>query len=384
MRVLRVISSVDPKSGGPIEGAKRIDAELVRSGHRVELACLDAPDAALHSSYPAPVHALGPGKLGYRYSKLLVPWLKSRRSDFDAVIVNGLWQYHGFAVWRALRGTSTPYFVFTHGMLDPWFKRTYPLKHVKKWLYWPWADYRVLRDAKAVIFTSEEERRLARESFWLYRCNEKVTAYGTDQPPEDRDGRLAARFRTQYPELEGKRILLFLSRIHEKKGCDLLLTAFAKLAPLHADLHLVMAGPDQTGWTAALRKQADDLGVGSRVSWPGMLQGEDKWGAFHAAEVFCLPSHQENFGIVVAEALGCGKPVLISDKVNIWREVEADGAGLVEDDTVQGTASALNRWLSLAKAERDRMASNARLSFTSRYGIGNVAKGLIEILKSAP
>jgi len=384
MRILRVISSLDPRSGGPIEGARRIDTELIRLGHEVEVACLDAPDANLHADYPAPVHALGPARLGYRYSKRLVPWLKGRRSDFDAVIVNGLWQYHGFAVWRALVGTDTPYFVFTHGMLDPWFKRTYPLKHFKKWLYWPWADYRVLRDAKSVIFTSEEERRLARESFWLYRCNEKVTAYGTDQPPEDADGRLAARFRDRYPELKGKRVLLFLSRIHEKKGCDLLLAAFAKLAPTHADLHLVMAGPDQTGWAATLKKQADEFGVGSRVTWPGMLQGEDKWGAFHAAEVFCLPSHQENFGIVVAEALGCGKPVLISDKVNIWREVEADGAGIVGDDTLQGTASALDRWLSLSKVERDRMASNARLSFAARYSIGNVARGLIEILESAP
>ena len=89
----------------------------------------------------------------------------------------------------------------------------------------------------------------------------------------------------------------------------------------------------------------DDSQEASRESWhstghslPGMLQGDMKWGALNAAEVFCLPSHQENFGIAVAEALGCGTPVLISDKVNIWREIEADGAGLVDDDTVDGTS----------------------------------------------
>ena len=76
---------------------------------------------------------------------------------FDAVIINGLWQYHSFGAWRALRGTATPYYVFPHGMLDPWFKRSFPLKHLKKWLYWPWAEYRVLRDARAVIFTCEAE-----------------------------------------------------------------------------------------------------------------------------------------------------------------------------------------------------------------------------------
>ena len=95
---------------------------------------------------------------------------------------------------------KTPYVVFTHGMLDPWFKRQYPLKHVKKWLYWPWAEYRVLRDATAVLFTSEEERRLARRSFWLYRCNEVVINYGTAAPPAD-DGAAADRFRRAFPSV---------------------------------------------------------------------------------------------------------------------------------------------------------------------------------------
>ena len=85
------------------------------------------------------------------------------------MIVNGIWQYNSFGAWRVTPHSSTPYVVVTHGMLDPWFKRAFPFKHLKKWLFWPWADYRVLRDAAAVLFTSEEERRLATQSFWLYR-----------------------------------------------------------------------------------------------------------------------------------------------------------------------------------------------------------------------
>jgi len=88
--------------------------------------------------------------------------------------LNGVWQFHSFAAWRTLRRSDTPYVLYTHGMLDPWFKKQYPFKHLKKWMYWPWAEYRVLRDAQAVLFTSEEERMLARSSFWLYRCNEVV------------------------------------------------------------------------------------------------------------------------------------------------------------------------------------------------------------------
>ena len=175
LRILHVISSVNPSGGGPIEGLKRIASVDVECGRSVEVVCLDAPSDDWVKGFPVPCHALGPGTIGnYRYSAKLVPWLRANRHRYDAVFVNGIWQYHTFAAWRALSGTETPYFVFTHGMLDPWFKRRYPLKHLKKWVFWPWSEYRVLRDAAAVLFTCENERLLAKESFWLYRCKESV------------------------------------------------------------------------------------------------------------------------------------------------------------------------------------------------------------------
>jgi glycosyltransferase involved in cell wall biosynthesis len=147
-----------------------------------------------------------------------------------------------------------------------------------------------------------------------------------------------------------------------------------------ASLHLLMAGPDQTGWMAQLQAQAQSLGVAERITWPGMLQGDMKWGAFYASEAFVLPSHQENFGIVVAEALGCGLPVLISDKVNIWREIAADGAGIVNTDTVDGTVQTLQRWLAMDAQERQNMAQQARLTFEQRYTVEAMAKSLIIVL----
>lgn len=380
MRLLRILPSLDPRGGGPMEGARNIDSCLASKGVHVEVLTLDSPDAGdfLHL-YPATVHALGPSKWGFGYNSRLVPWLREHGSVFDAVIVDGLWQYHGFGTWRALAGSSTPYFVLPHGMLDPWFKYKYPLKHLKKWLYWPWAEYRLLRDARAVVFTCDEERRLARDSFWLYRCNEVVTSYGTKSPPSNAQ-ELTGAFLQKHPELSGKRLLLFLSRIHEKKGCDLLLEAFARFADRDPTLHLVMAGPDQTGWVATLQQQANALGVAHRITWPGMLTGNDKWGAFHAAEVFCLPSHQENFGIVVAEALGCGKPVLISNKVNIWREIEGDRAGIVNDDTLEGTVAGLAAWLAMTPEQQEDMRLAARNCFEQRFQIEQVAESLIRII----
>jgi len=379
MKILRIISSVDPRGGGPVEGIRQITPALSRQGHTTEVVTLDDPAAPWVADFPVPVHALGPGRTGYAFAPRLAPWLRANAARYDAVIIHGLWQYGSFGAWSALRESGTPYFVYAHGMLDPWFKRAYPLKHLKKCLYWSWAERRVLRDARAVFFTSDEERRQARQSFAGYECREQVVGYGTSSPPGD-PAILRRRFFARHPGLEGKRLLLFLSRIHPKKGCDLLLRAFAQAAATDPSLHLVMAGPDGGDWQGEMERLADDLGIAGRITWAGMLVGEDKWAAFHAADAFVLPSHQENFGIAVAEALACGLPVLISDKVNIWREIEEDGAGLVAEDTEEGTARLLRRWLALTPAEARRMRRNARCCFATRFEIGAAAEGLMETL----
>lgn len=382
MRILNVISSVNPAGGGVIEGVTRIGEVLTGQGHVVEIASLDSPSEPWVTECPLKVHALGPWRSSYRYSAQMLPWLRAHAAGYDAVTVEGIWQYHSFAVRRALRPMSKPYYVFTHGMLDPWFKRAYPLKHLKKYLYWPWGEYLVLRDAEGVCFTCDEERILARQSFWPYKSREVVVPYGTARPAGDAETHRAA-FVKQFPHLKDKRVLLFLGRIHPKKGCDLLISAFAKLACEDATLHLVMAGPDGAGCRKKLETQALNEGIDERISWVGMLSGDLKWGAFRHADAFVLPSHQENFGIAVAEALACGLPVLISDKVNIWREIREDRAGLVASDTLDGTLKLLSDWFSLSALQRDEMRANAVLCFDRRFEIHRTAQSFLKVVGSA-
>ncbi len=384
-RILHSITSVNPAGGGPIEGLKQLAAVNISHGHSVEVVSLDDPSAPWVRDCPVRCHALGPSTSVYHYSSRFVPWLREHRHEYDAVIVNGLWQYASFGVWLALRGSPTPYFVFTHGMLDPWFKHTYPLKHLKKWLYWPWAEYRVLRDATAVLFTCEEERRLARQSFWLYKCDEFVVNYGTRTPTGDPQ-RQRDLFFGSFPHLRDKRCLLFLGRVHEKKGPDLLFRAFASLladAPAHRtrDLHLVMAGPDDHAYGREMRALAESLGLGGRITWTGMVGGDLKWGAFHAADAFVLTSHQENFGIAVVEALACGVPVLITSQVNIWREIHEAGAGFVDSDDVQGARRLLDRWLNVDSGEWRRMRSAARNIFAERFVVERTAESFIRAMR---
>jgi glycosyltransferase involved in cell wall biosynthesis len=383
VKILHVTCSMNPALGGLSACIRSLAPAMAELGHPSEIVCLDAPEAPFLPSIPAPVHALGPAHLGYAYAPRLRPWLKAEVPRFDAVIVHGLWQYPGLATHGVLaRPGSPPCFVFSHGMLDPWFKRQYPLKHLKKWFYWWLAERRILRSAAAVLFTCEEERRLARESFAGSSYRERVVAFGTAAPPDDPAGQREAFFQ-RMPELRHQPYWLFLGRIHPKKGVDLLIAAYARLAAGGCTLpRLVMAGPcADADYLRQLQAQAAALCPAGAVSWPGMLNGDVKWGALRAAEAFVLPSHQENFGIAVVEALACGTPVLISDQVNIWREIAADGVGLVGPDTAEGTFCLLSRWAALEDEARDRMRAAARGSFQRRYEIGAVAHSLLAVLQ---
>ena len=380
MKILHIIGTLNPTAGGPSESV-RVLLSFGPIGYTGEVVTLDGPGEEFYRDIPFPVHTLGPQTSTYGFNRKLYGWLRDNRHRFDGVVVNGLWQYCGLAAWLALRG-KVPYVVFSHGMLDPYFKRAFPRKHLKKWIYWVLGEYWVLRGAYRVLFTTREESRLAEQSFWLHHWNGFVVPYGASRPPGDGE-LLRQAFLEKFPELQGKRFMLFLGRIHLKKGCDMLIQAFVKYAALDPGLHLVMAGPDQQSWSATLKQAVADAGLEDRVHWPGMINGNAKWGAFFAAEVFILPSHQENFGIAVAEALTCGLPVLLADKVNIASEIAEDKAGLMELDTQEGTDNLVRKWIQMPRAERDAMRRQTVLTFSARYDMAKNAATIIRLFENA-
>lgn len=116
------------------------------------------------------------------------------------------------------------------------------------------------------------------------------------------------------------------------------------------------------------------------VFWPGMLLGDQKWGALYNCEASVLPSHQENFGIAVVESLACSRPVLISNQVNIWREIKESGAALVEEDSVEGTLKMFTDWLNLSTDARSIMAARAKSCSQDFFSIESVAGKLLAAL----
>ncbi len=382
LRLLHVIQTVNPESGGPIEALLRISEVLARRGHSVEVLSLDAPQDMARFAMPFPATGVGPGLPKYGYTPRLTAWLRGHLHRFDVVILHGLWDYSPFGAWRALRKSHTPYFIFAHGMLDPWFRDQFPLKHLAKQVYWLFATGRVLRDAETVLFTCEEERMRSKRMFRGYSYNDAVVLFGTADATGDPQAERAA-LDAGLPVIRGRNFLLYMGRIHPKKGCDLLIEAFADTAARTTDLDLVIAGPDQVGWVPALKALAEERGVSERIHWTGMLMGDMKWGALRSAEALILPSHQENFGIVVAEAMACSTPVLVSDKVNIWREIQSAHAGIVEPDDLAGTCRLITRFLALDQNQRAQMGAAARRKFLESFDVEAATHDLLRVIGPA-
>ena len=384
MKLLRVIRQTNPESGGPIEGLLRSSEILIRQGHEVEVVSLDSAEEAKSREFPFPVIGLGRGVGKYGYNPKLKPWIEENARRFDAVVLHGLWNYSSVGAWRGLKNQSTPYFIFIHGMMDPWFRDSHPIKHDFKSVYWQIGEGRVLSDAAGVLFTSEEECERARGMFYGRAYKERVVRYGIPGPASEEQ--LQKReFASGFSSLQDKRFLLYLSRIHPKKGCDLLLQGFAKAREdIDPEIQLAIAGPGSSSYIAELKRLAHKLKISDRIHWLGMLRGDRKWGALRSAEAFILPSHQENFGIAVAEAMACSTPVLISNRVNIWREVDASKGGLVQPDTANGTHNLIRQFYSKSAEERTQMGSAAREGFLRNFEIEVAALDFARIIGFAP
>jgi len=242
-----------------------------------------------------------------------------------------------------------------------------------------------VRDAAGLLFTCEEERRLAQATFSPYRPKrEFVVGLGVPEPPERRPIMRAA-FEGICPAVAGRDYLLFLSRIHPKKGVEMLIQAYAAMpvGKEHSRPKLVIAGPGlDTPYGKRMQRLAAETCPSDSVVWPGMLAGDVKWGALYHCAAFVLPSHQENFGIAAVEALACGRPVLISDQVNIWREIKGEGAALVEEDSVAGTAGLLSEWMGMSPNARQMMAARTKPCFQKHFSDASATEKLISALAS--
>lgn len=337
MKILRVIPSMNPIFGGPSQGIRNAIPYFQKEGITTEVVCMDGPTAIYSVEDSFKIHKLSKGKSSYQYQPELLLWLKNNIHNYDYIIVHGLWQYHNLAVYKAMKSLKKnnhkvpKVVIMPHGMLDPYFQKATDRKWkaLRNELVWSFIEKKCINQADAVFYTCEEEMRLASTTFKSYKPKKVFNVgYGIQMPPENTES-LKEDFYKMYPEIKNKKYLLFLSRIHEKKGVDLLINAYNDLFKKNNDLpDLVIAGPTTYEFAQQMIKLASH---NPKIHFSGMLTGNAKWGAFYNCEAYLLPSHQENFGIAIVEAMACNKPVLITKNVNIWNEIYEGGGGWVVD-----------------------------------------------------
>lgn len=383
-KILHIIARIDPKEGGVSQAVRTIVPELARLKTHNEVISLDSPQAPFINNHSFITHAIGPSKGPWAYNKVLIPWLKSNLLRFDIVVLHGLWLYQGYALLKAIKFlekkgniTAPSFYIMPHGMLDPYFQRASGriLKAIRNWVYWQIIESKLIKSANGVLFTSKAELLQSRITFKSYRPKQEiVVGLGVDDPPLF-NKKMTEEFYKVCPELANEPYLLFLGRIDKKKGIDLLISAYIQIAEKFALEKrlpkLVIAGPGiDTAYGQKLKAGvlSKDI-IRNRIFFPGMLEGNAKWGAFYNSEVFILPSHQENFGIAVVEALACKSPVLISKQVNIWKEIEECGGGFAADDSISGTMNLLEQWYKMPLKTKLEMKEKARVTYVKHFQI---------------
>jgi glycosyltransferase involved in cell wall biosynthesis len=336
MRILHVIPTISARYGGPAKACGEMSMALADRGHEVEIYTTNydgfggyvqpsvAPLSDRRSDITVRTFPVDVPPDYFRISRPLARALNEALPAIDVLHVHSLYLFTTLASGFFAHRHKVPLILRPHGTLDPYiYPRHRGRKFVVEWLY----QNRMFKRAAAVHYTTEEERTLAAP--YTFGRPGFVAPLGLnidDYRPLPPRG----SFRARHPETRDKAILLFLGRINFKKGLDVLAKAFGEIRKQRDDVHLVIAGPDNDGLKPKVEEWLRAEGVLAETTFTGMLMGEAKLAALQDADLFVLPSFSENFGIAVIEAMACGLPVLISDKVNIHREIDKAGAGRVE------------------------------------------------------
>lgn len=303
-------------------------------------------------------------------------WQATPRSKFretvarsEGIHIHGLWEQSSLEAASAARARRKPYVISAHGMLEPWALRN---KKLKKSIY-AWAiEKNNLQRADCLLALTRSEAENYRE-FGL-RAPIAIIPNGVSVP----ENKNAEPFLTAFPHLRGRRIVLFLGRIHYKKGLDILVEAWERIAKHFPESQLVLAGPDFENTRRRTEALVSESGLGARVDFVGMLRDELKWSALAAAECFVLPSYSEGLSVSTLEAMGAGVPVIVSENCHL-PEVAEVGAGWVIETTVDQLAAALSELLRNSPRLNATLGQHGRRLVDQKFNWPRIARQMNEV-----
>jgi glycosyltransferase involved in cell wall biosynthesis len=347
MTCLDVIEHADPRYGGIASSVPALGRALSAQGrYRPRTAAFCVPSERSDRE----LVRLPAGRLAWLAAPAARQTFDEAVAGADVVHVHGLWSQHMLSACRSAQRHRRPYVVSAHGMLEPWALGN---KRWKKRVYGALVERSNLRRAACLRALTRQEALDYRR--YGVRSPAFVVPNGIDPPPSLAPDAFLAR----YPELRGRRLTLFLGRLHCKKGLDLLCRAWAAVPRCPED-RLVIAGPDFENTRASLEALAAGLGISSEVVFTGLLAGDQKWSAFAAARTFVLPSYSEGFSMAVLEALAAGVPVIVSRESHPPERIHGCCGWVVPAEDAP-LAAALAESLEASDADCRRFGASGRL-----------------------
>ena len=371
MKVLHVTPSMSQKWGGPPVAVSGFTSALVRQGVYCEIVTARESVSGnnMLSAPGVPMHCFDtefPARFWAAYSRKLGRFLDSEAQRFDLIHAHQTMGYSTYAAFRASRKHALPFVLSPRGELAVWALRH---KGFKKWIYRKALLDKVLKSADALHAVSPTEA--ARIAELGYETPTFMIPNGVDL--REPSPSVASEFLRMYPTLAGRRVVLFLGRLHRQKGVDVLARGFSMAATRFPDAVLLIVGPDE-GARGLMESILERTSMLERTVFTGMLTGDRKRAAFQCAELFVLPSYSEGFSNSVLEALATGLPVVISEQCN-FPEVAEHGAGFVVPSNDASVCEAIGKLLSDARLGA-RMGRNGRKLVEERYTWQVVATSL--------
>ncbi|HEU5460201.1 MAG TPA: glycosyltransferase [Pyrinomonadaceae bacterium] len=371
MRVLHVIPSVAERSGGPATAIIPMCRALQQHGVEVLLVTTDAGMNGVDgqgSHYKGVPVKFFSSQLGesFKYSRPLAAWLNSHVHEFGVAHIHAVFNHSSVAAAQVCRKATVPYVVRPLGTLEPW---SMTQKSVRKRVFWQVAGKAMLRRAAAVHYTTDAEKN-ATESL-LGLNHGKVIGLGIEI-----DGSAKEELAQHFPALAQQPYALVMSRLHPKKGLDVLIDAFLSLVQREKFAHwrLVIAGDGPSDHVSKLKEMTASS---DRILFTGWLDGEQKEAVLSGASLLVLPSHQENFGMCVMEALARSVPVLVSPHVNLADEIVLANAGWIA--TVDKDALTTRLAEALGDDEERLVRGRAGKQLSMKYSWESAAKNLKDL-----
>ncbi|MDG4594416.1 MAG: glycosyltransferase [Candidatus Contendobacter sp.] len=382
MRILHVIETLSPRYGGPISVLKSLACQQARDGHDVTILTtnVDYPAGVLCSSG---VGSIGEGLVHVIYcaseihslklSISLARYLNIHAREFDIFHIHGLYRFPPTYAAYFARTRGIPYVIRPHGSLDPYLYQRSNKNLFLKRLWERWFDIPNLNGASAIHYTAEDERQLA--AFLQLQAPSFVAPNGIEWNQFEILPKRGV-FREIY-QIKDAPLVLFLGRLHHKKGLDILIPAFARVRWEMPGVRLVIVGPDNDGYLKQVNTWIRENNIEDSVTYVDFLAGTALMQAYVDADVFVLPSYTENFGMTVVESMACGLPVVISNHVNIYKDIEETGSGIVTNCDIEEVSRAIVSILKNPDKARD-MGQKARRAAKKLYAWQGITDRLLK------